>query len=188
MPFQTERLKLRECRRIYKSLARDFYPDEIKPLWLLLLQRLRGRYDGFICRHEGEQAGYMLFMCDGKGHTLLDYYAIEPAFRAQGYGSAFFRAVCGQLSGLLLEVEDPAFALDEADMANRLRRIAFYERNGCAMTGLCSEVVGMHYRIMAGPQTRLSGPQAHAALQSLYASMFGGGWVDRYITMEECSA
>ena len=97
MPFQTERLKLREYRKLYKSMARDFSPNEIKPLWLLLLQRLRGRYDGFVCRYAGEPAGYMLFIRDGKGHTLLDYYAIEPAFRTQGYGSAFFQAVCGQL-------------------------------------------------------------------------------------------
>ena len=51
-------------------------------------------------------------------------------------GSAFFQAVCAQVPGLVLEVEDPAFSLDEQDRVKRERRIAFYQRNGCRMTQL----------------------------------------------------
>ncbi len=126
----------------------------------------------------------MLFLVDGKGHALLDYYAMEPDFRAKGYGSAFFGAVCGRMPGLFLEVEDPKAALDEEDKVTRLRRIAFYARNGCAMAGLYSEVGGARYRIMTGPETSLSGEAARTALASLYGGMLGRAWVKRFIWLE----
>lgn len=185
MRFQTERLKLADYKSIHKSMARDFRREEIKPLWLMALLHMRGLYQGFVCREGAGRAGYMLLLTDGKGHTLLDYYVIEPPFRGRGYGSAFFKAVCGTLTGLLLEVEDPDFAADDGDRAVRLRRIDFYSRNGCTMTKMRSEVMGAHYCIMKGPASTLGQEEIRPALNSLYGGMFGSGWVERYVWMQE---
>lgn len=186
MSLQTKKLTLREHAQIHRGMARDFHRAEIKPFWLILWLRLTGGYGGYGCYEDGKRAGYMLLCRDGE-YTLLDYYAIEPEYRSKGYGSAFFRAVCGRLPGLLLEVEDPAFAQDGADREKRERRIAFYARNGCAMTALRADVMGEKYCIMTGPGTTLPPGGPLGPMAGLYRRIFGKRWTREHIRMEEAA-
>ena len=134
---------------------------------------------------EGARVGYMLFYKPGRqaGNTLLDYYAIEPSFRSKGYGSAFFQAVCAQVPGLVLEVEDPAFSLDEQDRVKRERRIAFYQRNGCRMTQLKASILEEHYCIMTGPGT--VGARLLPSMDRLYQGIFGQAFAQKHIRLKE---
>lgn len=185
MQTKTRKLTLLELIRIHGSMARDFHKGEIKPLWRILYLWLQGRYLGY-GYFEGEaRVGYMLFYKPSRedANTLLDYYAIEPSFRSKGYGSAFFQAVCAQVPGLVLEVEDPAFSLDEQDRVKRERRIAFYQRNGCRMTQLKASIKEEHYCIMAGPAT--DGARLLAPMNRLYQGIFGQAFMEKHIRLKE---
>lgn len=185
MQAKTRKLTLLELIRIHGSMARDFHKGEIKPLWRILYLWLQGRYLGY-GYFEGEaRVGYMLFYKPSRedANTLLDYYAIEPSYRSKGYGSAFFQAVCTQVPGLVLEVEDPAFSLDEQDRVKRERRIAFYQRNGCKMTRLKASIKEEHYCIMAGPAT--DGARLLAPMNRLYQGIFGQAFMEKHIRLKE---
>lgn len=185
MQTKTRKLTLLELIRIHGSMARDFHKGEIKPLWRILYLWLQGRYLGY-GYFEGEaRVGYMLFYKPSRedANTLLDYYAIEPSYRSKGYGSAFFQAVCTQVPGLVLEVEDPAFSLDEQDRVKRERRIAFYQRNGCKMTRLKASIKEEHYCIMAGPAT--DGARLLAPMNRLYQGIFGQAFMEKHIRLKE---
>lgn len=184
MSPQVKKLTLRQHYQIHRGMARDFHRAEIKPFWMILWLRLTGGYTGFGYFEGGKRVGYMLFV-ENQGYTLLDHYAIEPECRSKGYGSAFFQAVCAKLPGLLMEVEDPAFAEDEADREKRARRIAFYERNGCAVTALRADVIGEKYCIMTGPATTLPPEGPLGPMAGLYRRIFGKRWAQAHIRMDE---
>lgn len=185
MQGNTRKLTLLELIQIHGSMARDFHKGEIKPLWRILYLWLQGRYMGYGYFEEGARVGYMLFYKPGRQavNTLLDYYAIEPSFRSKGYGSAFFQAVCAQVPGLVLEVEDPAFSLDEQDRVKRERRIAFYQRNGCRMTQLKASILEEHYCIMTGPGT--VGARLLPSMDRLYRGIFGRAFAQKHIRLKE---
>ncbi len=74
--------------------------------------------------------------------TLLEYMAVDPAYRCRGIGHALVRRLASEHLGdrfLLIEVEtDNLSSLESNDAA---RRKAFYRRLGC------KEIMGLHYRM-----------------------------------------
>ena len=98
---------------------------------------------------------YAYFVADyEKRMLLLDYFAVIPDTRGNGYGSAALqqlREICADWKGIVIEVENNELAEDEAVRDIRNRRIAFYTRNGCHMTTTRSYVFGVDYRIMVLP-------------------------------------
>ena len=72
-------------------------------------------------------------------YILLDYYAVLSGLRGTGIGSRFFpllREELRDVCAILLEVESVESTEDENEKTLRRRRIAFYERNGCAVTNV----------------------------------------------------
>lgn len=148
-----------EAHRVYREhLRNDFPRDERKP-WARIERSWRqGRYFAyglFEQREDGEAltAYAFFYMEPGRRAALLDYYAVVSGLRDEGYGSFFLRALAGALvpgrcEMILIEAENPAFAVDEAERGVRNRRVAFYtERCGAADTGLRYLLFGVHYVI-----------------------------------------
>lgn len=70
-----------------------------------------------------------------KGFALLEYMAVEKTARSHGYGSLLLKDLVSSLSKLetswlLLEVDSPYQQTSNQD--ERIRRVQFYRRNGCA--------------------------------------------------------
>ena len=65
-------------------------------------------------------------------------------------------------------------APDESQRAVRLRRIAFYTRCGCAMTGVKCLLYGVDYNILAMPVAAAVPPDRTvlAELENVYRTMF----------------
>ena len=80
----------------------------------------------------------------------LWYLAVRPELRSAGLGSAFYQSIAASALThhrlLILEVEMPAEAPDEASRRLRERRIDFYRRNGARLlTGIdYLQSVGAH--------------------------------------------
>ena len=128
--MRIEELTLREVRDVYqKRMTVDFPRHELKYLSTIEDSIGKGRYRCLGLKDAGELLAYAFFVCltvNGEEHWLLDYYAIDSNHRGEGIGSRFLRMLCGDyLQGAgcaLLEVDDPAYACDEAERETRERR------------------------------------------------------------------
>ena len=85
-----QRLEREEAHRLYLARFReDFVPSELRPWGSILRLMDQGAYAIFACKEAGEILAYATFIqCSGA--LLLDYFAVDPARRGQGVGTAFF--------------------------------------------------------------------------------------------------
>lgn len=171
--FEIRELLSGEIRELYvRRLARDFPPDELKPLSAIERALSQGKYVCYGAVDEGAILAYAYFVKMGKW-ALADYYAVEETHRNAGIGSRFLQAlVAGPLRDMecvLLEVEDPEQAKDAAEREIRERRRKFYLRNGLRDTGVAAEVWHVPYRILELP---LGAPLGAEQVRQIYAALY----------------
>ena len=171
-----------EVRRVWHERMREDFPrNELKPLRMIEEALDRGEYlplgaslppDGAAPEAGDPIAAYAFFVTPGDA-ALFDYLAVRRDLRDRGYGSAFLRALAPTLSRfrtVLLESDDPDFAPDEGERAHRLRRLAFYEKNGLIDTGVRAVVFGAAFRILTFPSP--SGPPDRKNTAELYRKLY----------------
>ena len=174
--FSVQALPPEQVRALYRRrMTADFPPDELKPLSAIERALARGKYACYGAMDGEDTLAYAFFVKLGE-QALFDYYAVARELRGQGIGSRFMQAlIAGPLRDMdcvLLEVDDPDFAPDAAELDNRRRRLDFYLRNGLADTGLRARVWRVEYRILALPVGRLpSRRQAREIYTSLYRAI-----------------
>lgn len=144
-------------RHFPTSEVRPFDPARQMPggeVPMLDVQTLLGenRYAAFGAYDGGALAAYAFLCWDEHGTALLDYLAVMEDYRCHGVGSLMMNYL---LSGstalpwkcLILEVDDPDFAGDGAELTIRLRRNAFYHRAGLRESRVRVQLFGARYRI-----------------------------------------
>lgn len=152
--------QLKNIRALYESA---FPKSEKKPFRMILKGRQKGSYEIFALEGEaGEFLGLAITMCCGE-LVLLDYFAIEPEHREKGVGSQALKALQQRYSGkkFLLEIEstvgleekgqntrDDNSAIGADEAARRLRRKAFYMRNGMAPMDFLVNLFGVEMELM----------------------------------------
>lgn len=123
--------------------------------------------------------GYAFFTgCPGGDMPLLDYLAIREEYRNQGLGSLILQKLKEAMpdaKGILIETEDIAYAKTEEEHTDRLRRNAFYTRNGVSSTGVHSMIYGARYENWQLPVAGLQ-TQQHCMeeIQRIYRYMIPG--------------
>ena len=150
----------------HNELAEAFPPQERKPLPVILQMMEEGRYEIRGLWDGSTLLGYAaLWSRPGVPLVLLDYLGVTAARRNGGLGGHLLRLLKEQGVPLVMESELPRG--DEGDPI-RLRRIAFYERNGftplyvmatCGMAwqamvhapGMALEVIMRQHRALYGP-------------------------------------
>ena len=175
--FDIRTLTLAEVRRLYNErLKADFPPDEVKTLSVIEDALGRGGYACYGAVRNGGILAYAFFILQGE-NVLFDYLAVREDMRDTGIGSRFIRALmAGPLAVydcVLLEVDNPDAAPDEAERLHRERRLRFYLRNGLTDTGVTAVVWHVDYRILSLPVGRglLSQPETRDIYASLYRSI-----------------
>jgi GNAT superfamily N-acetyltransferase len=120
-----------------------FLLSERKPSAAVRAMATDSGYRVRVTRMDGAFAGFaILFRFPGGGLALLEYMAVEPAYRAGGIGQALFRDAAANVArGDTLIVEVEADAEPGQDQADRARRKRFYRRLDCL------EVEGLDYRV-----------------------------------------
>ena len=160
---------------MYGWMQRQFHAGELKSLARLHALRAMGVYEVF-----GLWQGETLIAYALLGHTpdktsyLLDYFAVLPEHQDCGWGGRCLALLRETLTGaaLLLEVEDPDYAPDEAEFAHFKRRIRFYERNGCLPSPVKVKLFGFDYAIMQLPLERtLAESEVRASMEALYHAL-----------------
>ena len=81
---------------------------------------------------------------------MLDYFAVENSLRGKGIGGKCITLMkkIKPYQGIILEVDAPDFAQDEADKNICLRRIKFYTNNGIRLTNISESLFGAHFKLM----------------------------------------
>lgn len=125
----------------------SFPPNEMIPFWLLLRQTQRPGVD-FLAFYDGETFVGASYIVSSEDLTLVFYLAVDGSNRSKGYGSAVLAAIKQKYAPnrIVLDIElvDPA----APNYEQRVRRKAFYEKNGFTSTGYISNDRGDLYEIL----------------------------------------
>ena len=168
-----------EMVSIYRErMVHDFPTSELKPLMAIQRALRRGEYRSYGAVDADGIAAYAFFVTariQGKSVWLFDYYAVEKTRRDQGIGSMFLRRLQEQVLPeadlVLLEIDNPD-AAQGGEKALRLRREAFYLRNGLRDTGVRAVVFQVSYRILEVPVHRAHAEEeAGEMYRELYRQM-----------------
>lgn len=113
------------------ELTRAFIAQECKPLEKIFALIEAERYEVWGLFDGGALLGYAcLWKAPELSLVLLDYLGVTAARRNGGLGSEILRRLQQQGRALVTESELPVAGDTEDANAIRLRRIAFYRRNG----------------------------------------------------------
>ena len=143
-----------ELSQLYvRALSRDFPPSELKSLSSILTMYHKGLYDVLGAYRDDLLVGYALLYCPKNDCLLLlDYLAVEPAFRNQGIGTALLNQLrihyAPQAEVLLIECERPVSAPDELEARKRIR---FYTNVGAVLTSVRIWLFDVEYSILILP-------------------------------------
>lgn len=174
--MRIELLNLAAARAVYEQhMTADFPADELKPFRAVEEMMRQGIYEPLAFYEEdGALVAYAWqTVLPDRRSALIDYFAVDPARRGDGVGTAALRLLAGyyapRKASLLIECEHPAEA---PDAAVARRRIGFYLRAGAHATALESRVFGVRYQIYALPcGGGASDSELNEDLQALYRTM-----------------
>lgn len=149
-------LNAAQTRDVYdRWMKTDFPPEELKPYGSMAQMMAKGWYEPLALVEEqtGEMSAYAFqTTVPGCRCALLDYFAVLPALRGKGAGTAALGALAehyaGWMDALIIECEHPAEAPDP-EVARR--RIGFYLRAGARTTAIESRLFGVRYLVLALP-------------------------------------
>lgn len=149
----TTKEQLKRVRTLYESA---FPRSEKKPFGMILRGRKKGNYEIFALENQdGEFQGLAITMLY-RELVLLDYFAIEPGCRGGGAGSLALKALQQRYRGkkFVLEIESTR-GLEEdhengkdSPQSQRLRRKAFYLRNGMRPMDFLVNLFGVEMELM----------------------------------------
>ena len=134
-------------RQLFAIYAASITPREQKPEEWLRAMVVSPEYRVSIAQTSGRVLGFsILFVPPGGGFTLLEYMAVTPEKRGNGFGGELFRrtvehskAPDGGRLPAVLEIDSDREA--SADQAMRTRRANFYRRLGCV------KIAGLEYQM-----------------------------------------
>lgn len=142
---QYHKKQLKQIRALYKQA---FPRAERKPFFLMLKKQREGFIEILSIEDEkGEFVGLaiMVLYCD---LALLDYFAILPEKREGGIGSAAFQLLKKRYGDkkFFLEIESPEVESDNTEQ--RIRRKAFYLKNGMTILPFMVKLFGVEMEIL----------------------------------------
>lgn len=131
------------------NLYQKAFPEsERKPFSVIERKAAMGSMEILVIKEEGKRIGLAITALE-EDLVLLDYFAIAERNRGQGAGTEALQLLKALYSDrqFFLEIEE----LDDAapNQAERLRRKAFYLRNGMLETGIHIELFGVKMELLA---------------------------------------
>lgn len=133
--------------KIYSLYRRAFPREERKPFRAILDIHRSGRGDVWYCSSGSGFAGFASTVTDDK-LVLVDYLAVAPAKRDGGIGSGILSALKEHYTGKHLFLEIESVWEDVPDRDARLRRKAFYLRNGFTPMNLMIWLFGVKMEVL----------------------------------------
>lgn len=148
--IQVDVLKDKQLSKKAKQVYLSAFPrSERLPWWVLRLFSKRRNIELCAYLADGAFCGLTYHFLTDHG-VMIMFFAVDAKLRAKGYGSAILSYLKQTYAdkALLLHVEP----LDETDAPNygeRVRRLAFYKKNGFGETGWDVFEIGGRFSILA---------------------------------------
>ncbi len=163
----------KENLRLLKQLySRTFPISEKKPFGLMLKKRTEGTMELMtVEENDGTFLGFVITILH-KDIVLLDYFAVSPAQRGKGIGSEVLQLLHERYPGkrILLEIEDPEYPCKNKE--ERLRRQAFYLRNGFTVQDYTVWLFGVKMLILTNGTT-VSFDEYHEIFEAVFSLKTG---------------
>lgn len=120
-------------RRAQKLYLEVFPPEERLPFFFLMLKTHQSIASAYAYYHEQKFVGFA-YLFQSKDYVFVVYLGVNPKHHSQGFGSQILsdlkRVAAGRQIVLSIEPMDP----QAENYQQRLKRLAFYERNGFQLT------------------------------------------------------
>ena len=133
MEYSLKNIELNRLKEIYKHIEHDFPPNEHAPYNVIYWQLKKGSLKGLVlCKGEYEVA-YSIFTETSSEYTIVGLLAVYDEYRGHGFGTEFLKElknIYSDRKGIIVEVEKPERAKNDAGRIVSQKRIKFYERAG----------------------------------------------------------
>lgn len=133
--------------QVYTLYEEAFPEEEKKPADFLEELQMQGKMELLAIEENGEFIGLAINMLAEKT-ALLDYFAIAPDRRDEGYGSRAVRALQKRFENQKYIFEIEMQDEDAPNAEDRKRRKAFYLRNGLKETGVFANVYHTDFELL----------------------------------------
>ena len=140
--------KQKEYRSVVELLHSAFPPEERIPIWALNLLSKK-RNVNFSAWYDNREFCGITYTIESEKMVFLLYFAVNASQRSKGYGSRIIHEL-KQIAGgreIILNGEKPDQSAE--NNAQRVQRIAFYERNGLYQSGFNLHIEGTEYLILS---------------------------------------
>ena len=154
------------------ELCEAFPPNERKPLATMLELAAEGRYELLGLFDGADLLGYATLWTapERPGYVMLDYLGVTAARRNGGLGASILAALAAREAGrrtVIVEADGPDGGPEE-ERPLRLRRLAFYRRNGCTPVYPTFACGNRCQAFVLGPV-----PEDRAALKAAHRAIYG---------------
>lgn len=141
-----EEAQLEQVRQLYEAA---FPASEKKPFSLILEKRAEGSVEILAIEDEKKQFRGLMITILHQDMVLIDYFAIDKENRGIGIGSDALKLFAARYAKkrIFLEIESTVSEQVE-EYAIKMRRKAFYQRNGLAPMGYLVDLFGVEMEIM----------------------------------------
>ena len=179
--MRIQKLDLAEIQTIYDNyMIKDFPANELRPFSQTQRLYREGHYEGYGMYDDQDVfVAYALYVKPPRHEihaVLLDYLAVVSSARGTGAGSIFLQQMQQMFHDtdvILLEVENPDYALTHEDLYMRRKRMRFYMKNELSTTGIQTRVYDMEYKILAMPLKQdISDHEVIQAMSGIYHQLF----------------
>lgn len=159
------RTRMSDIKNLY---LRAFPPAERKPFYIIRKKQSEGSMEILSIESDaGDFLGLAITILY-KDIVLLDYFAVDDSQRNNGTGSSALRLLFERYSGkrFLLEIEAPD--IPSENTPERIRRKAFYLRNGMTVMPFRVNLFGIEMEILTnGAQVTFD--EYHAIFTNLFS-------------------
>ncbi len=151
-------------------LMKSAFPrKELVPLWLLRLFSLR-KGASFLSFRDGEKFVAAAYIVEYDDNLSIFYLAVSPDARGKGYGSMILDYVKEKGKGKNVNLDVEALDTSAENIAERLKRVEFYRRNGIVDTGYRLWDNGIKYMVLSSDPSSFS-PRSFTSMWRYY--LFG---------------
>ena len=160
-----EEKQIEQIRQLYEKA---FPASEKKPFSLILQKRATGAVEIMIIEDEKQRFRGLLITILHKDMVLIDYFAIDEAYRGIGIGSDVLKlfTIRNAKKRLFLEIESTVSEQIE-DLEVKIRRKGFYEKNGLKPMNYLVDLFGVEMEIMTF-NSEVSFEEYHGMLVHVY--------------------
>ena len=158
-------------KKFILDLYMSAFPEsERKPFSLIERKAAMGEMEILLIKEGGKRAGLAITALQ-EDLVLLDYFAVAPEFRGRGIGTDALQTLLALYSDRQFYLEIERTDVDAPNQPDRLRRKAFYLRNGMLESGILIDLFGVEMEILSSGEG-LTYEQCEVLYRSLIGPMY----------------